>query len=78
MNVQVFQLGGDVVEPALADSLARLIAEGAGEDDAAADTELRAQAVSSYLKLLEEPKLPDVLLQVCTTSTAPILRNSLQ
>ena len=60
----MFELGGEVVEPALADNLMRLIAEGAGEDDEAADTELRAQAVSSYLALLEKPRLPDILLQV--------------
>ena len=63
--MQVFELGGEVVEPALADNLMRLIAEGAGEEDEAADAELRAQAVSSYLALLEKPKLPDILLQVC-------------
>jgi len=61
---QVFELGGDVVEPALADNLMRLIAEGAGEDDATSDAELRGQAVSSYLALLNKPQLPDVLLQV--------------
>ena len=42
----------------------RLIAEGAGEEDEVADAELRAQAVSSYLTLLEKPNLPDILLQV--------------
>ena len=57
------------MEPALADNLMRLIAEGAGEDDEIADTELRAQAVASYLKLLEDNKLPDILLQVrCSTA----------
>lgn len=54
------------MEPALADNLMRLIAEGAGEEDEAADAELRAQAVSSYLTLLEKPNLPDILLQACT------------
>ena len=57
-------LGGDVVEPALADNLMRLIAEGAGEDDPTADAQLRAEAVASYLDLLEDPKLPDILLRV--------------
>ena len=61
---QVFELGGEVVQPALAHSLMRLIAEGAGEDDEQADAELRGQAVQSYLELLEKPKLPQVLLQV--------------
>eukprot|EP00891_Asterochloris_glomerata_P002814 jgi/Astpho2/2814/fgenesh1_pm.00050_%23_25_t len=61
---QVFELGGEVVQPALAHSLMRLIAEGAGEDNEQADAELRGQAVQSYLELLEKPKLPQVLLQV--------------
>lgn len=61
---QVFELGGEVVEPALADNLMRLIAEGAGEEDEIADAELRAQAVSSYLSLLDKAQLPDILLQV--------------
>ena len=65
--MQVFELGGEVVEPALADNLMRLIAEGAGDDDETADAELRAQAVSSYLSLLEKPKLPNILLQVRPT-----------
>ncbi len=63
---QVFELGGEVVQPALAHSLMRLIAEGAGEDNEQADAELRGQAVQSYLELLEKPKLPQVLLQVST------------
>lgn len=74
---QVFKLGGDVVEPALADNLMRLIAEGAGEDDEAADIELRAQAVDSYLKLLEDSKLPDILLQVDHTSVGITSSNKL-
>ena len=41
----------------------RLIAEGAG-DDTDALTELRSQAVQSYLKLLSKANLPDVLLKV--------------
>ncbi len=61
---QVFELAGDVVPPPLAHNLMRLIAEGAGEDDEVADTELRRQAVASYLALLDTPKLPDILLQV--------------
>ena len=64
---QVFELGGEVVQPALAHSLMRLIAEGAGEDNEQADAELRGQAVQSYLELLEKPKLPQVLLQVSRT-----------
>lgn len=63
--LQVFEVGGDVVSPQLANSLMRLIAEGAGEEDDQADTELRAQAVASYLDLLDKPKLSPVLLKVC-------------
>ena len=66
---QVFELGGEVVQPALANSLMRLIAEGAGEDNEQADAELRGQAVQSYLELLEKPKLPQVLLQVSRTAS---------
>ena len=62
--MQVFELGGDVVSPQLANSLMRLIAEGAGEEDEQADIELRAQAVQSYLDLLDKPKLSAVLLKV--------------
>ncbi|KAK9837092.1 hypothetical protein WJX81_002406 [Elliptochloris bilobata] len=61
---QVFELGGDVVAPALAHGLMRLVAEGAGEGDEAADTELRAQAATAYIRLLAKPKLPDILLKV--------------
>ena len=61
---QVFELGGDVVSPQLANNLMKLIAEGAGEDDEQADTELRAQAVGSYLHLLDKPHLSPVLLKV--------------
>lgn len=60
---QVFELGGDVVAPALAHGLMRLVAEGAGEGDEAADAELRAQAATAYLRLLAKPKLPDILLK---------------
>lgn len=62
--MQVFELGGDVVSPQLANNLMKLIAEGAGEDDQQADTELRAQAVRSYLDLLDKPHLSPVLLKV--------------
>lgn len=48
----------------LADNLTRLIAEGTGEEDEAADRELRAGAVEAYLELLDRPKLPRVLLKV--------------
>ena len=40
-----------MVAPALAHGLMRLVAEGAGEGDEAADAELRAQAATAYLRL---------------------------
>lgn len=61
---QVFELGGDVVQPQLAHNLMRLIAEGTGEDDEEADAGLRQEAVESYLQLLDKPKLPQILLKV--------------
>ena len=62
--LQVFELGGDVVPDEMAYGVMRLIAEGAGQDDAEAMADLRSQAVASYLKLLTKPNLPDVLLKV--------------
>lgn len=55
---------GEVVPSSLADNLTRLIAEGTGEEDEAADCELRGGAVEAYLELLDKPKLPRVLLKV--------------
>lgn len=69
---QVFELGGDVVSPALAHGLMRLVAEGAGEGDEAADAELRAQAAAAYLRLLEKPKLPNILLKVRSPAAAAL------
>mmetsp|Transcript_32614 Transcript_32614/g.72040 ORF Transcript_32614/g.72040 Transcript_32614/m.72040 type:complete len:1058 (+) Transcript_32614:132-3305(+) len=53
---EVFELGGEHVEPQLAHSLMRLIAE--------QDEDLHRSAVDVYLKLLDKPKLPGILLQV--------------
>lgn len=61
---QVFEHAGDLVPPKVAHDLMRLIAEGAGEEDEDADSQLRSSAVESYLHILGEPKLPSVLLQV--------------
>ncbi|CAM6082363.1 unnamed protein product [Calypogeia fissa] len=61
---QVFELAGDLVPAKVAHDLMRLIAEGAGEEDEDADSQLRSSAVESYLQLLAEPKLPSILLQV--------------
>jgi len=42
----------------------RLIAEGFGEEDEGADSQLRSSAVDSYLRIVGEPKLPSSFLQV--------------
>jgi|TARA_B100000780_G_C21109125_1_gene448088 AP-4 complex subunit epsilon-1 len=48
----VFELGGDLVKPAVAHTVMRLIAEGSGEDDDA-DDELRQDVVEDYMELLK-------------------------
>ena len=40
----------------------RLIAE--GSEDEAADLELRQDAVSTYIELLDKPHLPDILIKI--------------
>ncbi|KHG23512.1 hypothetical protein F383_04635 [Gossypium arboreum] len=61
---KVFEHAGDLVNIKVAHNLMRLIAEGFGEDDNTADSQLRSSAVESYLYILGEPKLPSVFLQV--------------
>ncbi|KAJ7953294.1 AP-4 complex subunit epsilon [Quillaja saponaria] len=61
---KVFEHAGDLVNVKVAHNLMRLIAEGFGEDAAAADSLLRSSAVESYLSIIGEPKLPSVFLQV--------------
>ncbi|CAL0313224.1 unnamed protein product [Lupinus luteus] len=62
---KVFEHAGDLVNIKVAHNLMRLIAEGFGEDDdAAAYSQLRSSAVESYLRIIGEPKLPSVFLQV--------------
>nr|GEW37236.1 AP-4 complex subunit epsilon [Tanacetum cinerariifolium] len=61
---KVFQHAGDLVNPKVAHNLMRLIAEGFGEDDDTADSQLRSSAVESYLKIVDEPKLPSAFVQV--------------
>ncbi|KAK1282590.1 AP-4 complex subunit epsilon [Acorus calamus] len=61
---RVFEHAGDLVNVKVAHNLMRLIAEGFGEDDEGADSQLRSSAVDSYLRILEEPKLPSLFLQV--------------
>ena len=46
----------------VAHNLMRLIAEGTEDDET--DAELRLDAVSSYLELLEKPHLPDILVKI--------------
>uniref|UniRef100_A0A7N0TFH6 AP-4 complex subunit epsilon n=1 Tax=Kalanchoe fedtschenkoi TaxID=63787 RepID=A0A7N0TFH6_KALFE len=61
---KVFEHAGDLVNVKVAHNLMRLIAEGFGEDDNTADSQLRSSAVESYLRLVGEPKLPSAFLQV--------------
>ncbi|KAE8703455.1 AP-4 complex subunit epsilon [Hibiscus syriacus] len=61
---KVFEHAGDLVNIKVAHNLMRLIAEGFGEDDDNADSKLRSSAVESYLRILSEPNLPSVFLQV--------------
>lgn len=61
---KVFEHAGDLVNIKVAHNLMRLIAEGFGEDDDNADSQLRSSAVESYLRIIGEPKLPSVFLQV--------------
>ena len=63
----VFKLGGDLVKKENAENLMALIAQGAGDDDEAADNELRASAVSEFIDIIEEGNtMPNLLLQVMT------------
>ncbi|XP_002519936.2 AP-4 complex subunit epsilon [Ricinus communis] len=61
---RVFEHAGDLVKSKVAHNLMRLIAEGFGEDDDNADSQLRSSAVESYLHIIGDPKLPSVFLQV--------------
>jgi len=45
---KVFEHAGDLVNIKVADNLMRLIAEGFGEDDDAADSQLRSSAVCHF------------------------------
>uniref|UniRef100_A0A5B6Z1K6 Putative AP-4 complex subunit epsilon n=1 Tax=Davidia involucrata TaxID=16924 RepID=A0A5B6Z1K6_DAVIN len=61
---KVFEHAGDLVNIKVVHNLMRLIAEGFGEDDDTADSQLRSSAVESYLQIIGEPKLPSAFLQV--------------
>ena len=61
----VFELGGDLVKPQLAQDLIRLIAEGAGVEGpgaAEADAALRGSACGAYWEVLQRPRVPVQLL----------------
>uniref|UniRef100_A0A0E0N6R3 AP-4 complex subunit epsilon n=1 Tax=Oryza rufipogon TaxID=4529 RepID=A0A0E0N6R3_ORYRU len=61
---KVFEHAGDLVNIRVAHNLMRLIAEGFGEEDEGADSQLRSSAVDSYLRIVGEPKLPSSFLQI--------------
>ncbi|KAL6613934.1 hypothetical protein ACP70R_036204 [Stipagrostis hirtigluma subsp. patula] len=61
---KVFEHAGDLVNIRVAHNLMRLIAEGFGEEDEGADSQLRSSAVDSYLRIVGEPKLPSAFLQI--------------
>ncbi|KAJ1286802.1 hypothetical protein BS78_03G379900 [Paspalum vaginatum] len=61
---KVFEHAGDLVNIRVAHNLMRLIAEGFGEEDEGADSQLRSSAVDSYLRIVGEPKLPSLFLQI--------------
>lgn len=61
---KVFEHAGDLVNVKVAHNLMRLVAEGFGEDDDGEDSQLRSSAVESYIRLIGEPKLPSLFLQV--------------
>ncbi|CAI8050732.1 AP-4 complex subunit epsilon-1 [Geodia barretti] len=58
----IFELGGNLVRREVAHNLMRLIAE--GTDDERTDVELRQDAVSNYIELLDKPNLPDILIKI--------------
>ena len=62
MYVHIPYPGGSLVRKEVAHNLMRLIAE--GSEDEAADLELRQDAVSTYIELLDKPHLPDILIKI--------------
>ena len=57
-----FAVGGNLVRRKVAHNLMRLIAE--GTEDETTDMELRQDAVSTYIELLDKPHLPDILIKI--------------
>ena len=54
--------GGSLVRREVAHNLMRLIAEGTDDEDT--DAELRLDAVSAYVELLDKPNIPDILVKI--------------
>ncbi|KAJ1448885.1 adaptin N terminal region-domain-containing protein [Pelagophyceae sp. CCMP2097] len=61
--IAVLEVAGDLVQPAVAQNLIALIAEGSGEDEAA-DALLRAGAADAFAAMLQWETVPDALLPV--------------
>ena len=59
---QLFLAAGDVVPSNVASTVMKLLEEGQGDPDI--DYKLRGEAVAMYLELMDEPKLPEVFVQV--------------
>ncbi len=59
---RVFELGGELVSPAMAHDLMNLIAS--KDVDMSDPNNVRVYAVNVYVGLLDKPRLPDVMLQV--------------
>ena len=59
---QLFLAAGDVVPSNVASTVMKLLEEGQGDPDV--DYKLRGEAVAMYLELMDEPKLPEVFVQV--------------
>lgn len=59
---QLFLAAGDVVPSNVASTVMRLLEEGQGDPDI--DYQMRSEAVAMYLELMDEPKLPEVFVQV--------------
>ena len=59
---QLFLAAGDVVPANVASMVMKLLEEGQGDPDT--DYQMRSEAVAMYLELMDEPKLPEVFVQV--------------
>ncbi|GMH53819.1 hypothetical protein TrRE_jg1324, partial [Triparma retinervis] len=59
---------GELVDPEIAQNLMALLAEGAGDDDEDEDTAMRISAVATFADLLDQPRMPPILLQTMAWS----------